>query len=234
LKKVAFFVEGFTEQLFIENLLLEVFGNKKIAIEIKSISGGSRTPIKITSIATPSAQPGVGYYILIYNCGGENSIRSYISDQRKSLIKSGYSKIIGIRDVYPNFTHAEIPLLRYGLYFKLPQKAIPIVFVLGIMEIEAWFVAEETHYQRIDRALTVEFITKNYLFNPSTYNSELLNNPAIDLHNIYCLAGRSYKKKKKAQIRRTITNLDYLNVYFNVKDRIPSLNLLIAEIDQIF
>jgi hypothetical protein len=234
LKKVAFFVEGFTEQIFIERLLLEVFGSKKIAIEIRNIKGGFRFPIKISSITTPAMPPNLGYYILIYNCGGENSIRSYIQDQRKSLLKSGYSKIIGIRDVYPNFKHSEIHSLRHGLYFRLPQKEIPIIFVLSIMEIEAWFLADETHYQRIDEGLTVEFITSNYSFNPAIYNTELLNNPAADLHNIYRLVNKSYAKKKKSRIVRTVTNLDYSNIYFSVKDRISSLNQLVTEIDSIF
>jgi hypothetical protein len=234
LNKVAFFVEGYTEQLFIENLLREVFGSKNIAIEIKSIEGGARRPIKISSLSTPTISADLGYYILIYDCGGEGLIKSYISDQRKSLIKAGYSKIIGVRDVFPNFTRAEISQLIYGLYFKLPQKPLPIIFVLSIMEVESWFIAEETHFQKIDARLTTNFINTNYSLDPSTYNTELLLNPALDLHKIYKLVNKAYSNKKKSRIARTVNNLDYSNIYFTVKDRIRSLNQLVTEIDGIF
>ena len=115
MKKIAFFVEGLTEQLFIEKLLSEVFDNKKIAIEVKKIRGGTKIPISITAISTPTVSQNTNYYILIYDCGGDSNIRSYIQDRRENLIKSGYKKVIGIRDVYPDFSRNEIHKLLYGL-----------------------------------------------------------------------------------------------------------------------
>jgi hypothetical protein len=39
LKKIAFFVEGYTEQYFLEKLLKEIFSERKISIEIQAGEG---------------------------------------------------------------------------------------------------------------------------------------------------------------------------------------------------
>jgi len=233
MKKYAFFVEGYTERLFLEKLLTEIFGSNKIKIETKKISGGRRIPVSITTLSTSSNSKKKDYYILIYDCGGDSSIRSYIGDQRASLIKTGYIKIFGIRDVYPDFDRSEIIKLRNGLYFKLPQKDLPTKFILSIMEIEAWFLAEENHYATIDSKLTIDYIKNNYCFDPSIYNTELRDEPTNDLIKIYQLVGKSYTKTK-SHIDRTINSLDYDNVYLNVRNRVNALNELVTEIDSFF
>lgn len=231
MKKIAFFVEGQTEQLFIEKLLSEVFDYKKIAIEVKKIRGGKKVPISITAIVSPTVSSETSYYVLIYDCGGDSNIRSYIQDQRESLINSGYKKIIGIRDVYPDFKREEIHRLLYGLNFKLPQKDLSIKFILSVMEIESWFLAEQNHYLKINTTLTPEFILTNAKFNPSTFDTELIDEPALKLNEVYMLAGEKYKKEN-AIISRTINSIDYANLYFEVHKRISSLNELIEEINK--
>lgn len=233
MKRYAFFVEGYTEQLFLEKLLTAIFGNNNIEIENKKIGGGKKNPISITTISTPTNSDKKDYYVLIYDCGGDSSIRSYIEDQRASLIKTGYIKIFGIRDVFPDFARSEINKLQKGLYFKLPQKGLPIKFILSIMEIEAWFLAEENHYAKIDSKLTIDYIKNNYSFDPSNYNTELRDEPTNDLRKIYQLAGKNYTKTK-SNIDRTINSIDYDNVYINVCVRVNALNVLITEINSFF
>lgn len=231
--RVAFFVEGLTERLFVEQLLVEVFGVKDIAVDVKKIIGGSSIPIAISEISSSEINKETRYYVLIFDCGGDSNIKSYILDQRNSLLKTGFSKIIGIRDVYPDFERNEIHDLEYGLYFKLPQKDLPTKFILSIMEIEAWFLAEENHYREIDEKLTLKLIENNIGFNPSEYNTELRDEPANDLNEIYELVGKSYLKEKSL-IETTVNALDYGNVYLEVNTRIASLNELIEEINQTF
>jgi len=231
--RIAFFVEGLTEQLFLEKLLLEVFGNKDIAVNVKKIKGGTSIPIAISEISSMEVTEETKYYVLIFDCGGDSNVKSYILDQRNSLLKTGYSKIIGIRDVYPDFERHEIHDLIYGLKYQLPQKDLPTKFVLSVMEIEAWFLAEETHYKRIDEKLTMEYIEENIGFNPSTYNTELRDAPSNDLNQIYGLVGKEYVKEKTS-LETTVNALDYGSIYFDVNTRITSLKELIDEINQIF
>lgn len=233
IKKIAFFVEGYTEQEFLKNLLVEVFGNKQIGIEIKEAKGGSKVKISYTTIKTPTVTGSTQYYILIYNCGGDGAIRSYIMDRRSNLIESGYKKIIGFRDVHPDFKRSEIHKLMYGLNYKIPQKDIPIKFILSVMEVEGWFLAEENHYSVIDTQLTIPNITQNFGFNPSSHNTEQIDEPANTLKAIYKSVGKTYKKEKEI-IDRTVNSLDYGNLYLNVNDRIPSFKSLTDEIDLIF
>lgn len=231
--KVAFFVEGYTEQEFLKRLLIEVFGSKKICVEIKKIRGGSKAKISFTKIETPKITDDVKYYVMIYDCGGDSAIKSYMLDRRINLINAGYKKIVGFRDVYPDFNRNEIADLLKGLYFRLPQKDIPISFVLSTMEVESWFIAEETHFAKIDQSLTNEKIENDFGFNPAIYNTELIDEPASKLKEIYNTVGTTYKKEKES-ICRTLECLDYGNLYFNVNNRIASFKNLTDEIDQIF
>ncbi len=232
-RKLAFFVEGYTEQQFVKKLLIEIFGEKQISIKIDEIKGGKTIAIKYTTIITPQVSDETQYYVLIYNCNGDSKIKSYILDRRESLIKAGYEKIIGLRDIFPDFTRDDIQEVIKGLNYKLPQKELPIIFVLSIMEIESWFLAEENHFKKIDQKLTSDFISKKFNFNPSIDDSQLIDKSAETLKEIYKSVGKTYKKEKY-YIDRTIDSIDFANIYFNVQQRINSLENLILEFEEIF
>lgn len=233
MKRVAFFVEGLSEQLFLEKLLLEIFSRNKIVVDCRKISGGSRIPVTITQISTPTLTVDREYYVLIYDCGGDANVGSYIRDQRESLKNHGYIKIVGIRDVYPQFTRSEIPRLLRSIHHGIPQKDIPVKFILSIMEIESWFLAEETHYPKINSSLTLSLIQSNKGFNPDSYDTQLFDMPAIKLNEVYQLVGMRYLKEN-SNISRTINAMDFANIYFEVQKRITSLKELINEINLMF
>jgi hypothetical protein len=62
------------------------------------------------------------------------------------------------------------------------------------MEIEAWFLAEFSHFPRLDSDLTLETIRSNFGFDPSVDDMQLRNHPSQDIHRIYSLVGLEYKK----------------------------------------
>lgn len=233
IRKIAFFVEGYTEQGFLKRLLTEIFNQKDIGIEIKEAKGGKRIKISYTTIESPTLTEETKYYVLIYNCGGDSAIKSYIMDRRSTLIKSGFEKIIGFRDVYPDVKREEIHRLLYGLNYKTPQKDITIKFILSVMEVEGWFIADENHYSNIDNNLLTKDILANFGFDPAEYNTELIDEPADTLKAIYQTVGKTYKKEEKI-IDRTINALDYGNLYLNVNNRIPSFKELTDEINLLF
>ena len=47
-----------------------------------------------------------------------------------------------------------------------------MTFILAIMEIEGWFLAETTHYGRIDPAITVAAIKETLKFDPGSVRCE--------------------------------------------------------------
>lgn len=232
-KKIAFFVEGYTEQQFVKRLLREIFGQKNIAIEVKEITGGNKAAISYLTIETPISTDDIKYYVLIYNCNGDSSIKSYILENRDNLIKAGYLKIIGLRDIYPDFERADIFKLQQRLNYGMPQRDLSTVFVLSIMEVECWFLAEEFHYEKINAGLTSEHLQANFNFQPCQDNTENIDEPANFLKDIYTSVGMTYKKEK-TYIDRTINELDFTNLYINVRGRILSLNNLIEEFEDIF
>ncbi|MBL7741695.1 MAG: hypothetical protein JNK14_20925 [Chitinophagaceae bacterium] len=232
MRRIAFFVEGLTERIFVEKFVSEILGQQHLAVELKKIQGGGRSPITVIQGNSQIPIPQTRFYILIYDCGGDSKIRSYIDDQRESLISSGYEKIIGVRDVFPE-SRADIFLLRQGLYYGTPQQPIPTVFILAIMEIESWFLSEHSHFLRIDPLLTPALISSNLAFDPINDDMEGRNNPAADLHSCYNLVGKAYTKKE-ANVKRTVDSLDFAFLYFNIRNTLPSFNSLANEIDSLF
>jgi hypothetical protein len=230
MRRIAFFVEGLTEQLFLIKFIEEVYGKTRIAITSMKGSGGNRSDISFTTITADSITTETEYYILIVDCGGDSNLRSYIMDQRNSLAKNEYSKIIGIRDVYPT-PRSDAHRLKYGLYYELPQNPISIDFVLSVMEIEAWFLSEHTHFRRIDNKLSPSLINQSLSFHPENEDMELREKPAEDLHNTYQLVGKAYNKDR-ARVERTVNAIDYSELYFNTKPQ--SLIQLKTELENFF
>lgn len=132
--------------------------------------------------------------------------------------RAGYSSIVCIRDVFP-LAHADIKKLEMGLPRFVPTKPVVVEFILSVMEIEAWFLAEHTHFARLDRTITCEAIASSLGFDPRTDDMMLRPNPANDLHNCHQLGGKSYKKAHSRQV----DVLDFAEVYVSVSGRFPYL-----------
>lgn len=231
-KRIAFFVEGYTEQEFVKKLLLAIFDVKKIAIGVSRIKGGKKIPICHTVIESAVTTDDTIYYVLIYDCGGDANVKSYVLDHRASLLSAGYLKVIGLRDIYPQFSRKDIFKLKKYQNYGVPQKDLPIKFVIAVMEIESWFLAEENHFLKINAVLDESYLKTNFNFEPSKDNCELVDESANFLDSIYKSVGTSYDKEK-ASIDRTTDAIDYVNIYFNVRLRNSSLEELISEIEEV-
>ena len=126
--------------------------------------------------------------------------------------------------------YTDIPRLRRYLVYNIKTKPITVVFILSIMEIEAWFIAEHTHFTRIHPSLTLQQISIDTGIEPSNDDIERLTHPAHDLHRIYSLAGISYEKNKDV-VQQTIDKLDYAYIYMALPNRFSDLQILIENID---
>jgi len=234
MKKIAMFVEGQTEQIFATELIKWIFNRRQIAIESLQFTGkiGSRKMTVIKSLKAAYNEE-TSYYFRIYDChgGGENStVKSDVIEQLASLGREGFSYIIGIRDVYPA---KDIGLLRKMLGFGIPQTSIPIKIVLAVQEIEAWFIAENKHYEKICPMLTLKVANAVAGIDVGVESTEVLSHPAETLNNIYHKAGYAYRKRR-GQIERTVEALDYGNLYSNVRLRNNSLNELLICLEDMF
>jgi hypothetical protein len=235
MKKLAIFVEGKTEQLFVEKLLFEIAGRHALEIVKFKATGGAQPGTRrlevITAATAPAAPaPARKYYIMLVDCGTDNRVKSDIVDNYRSLAASGYSAIIGIRDVYPDASHAEIARLRTGLNTGLPTVPIVVSFILGIMEIESWFLSEFTHFERINPALTPARILAELGMDTQAHDMQLLPQPAVNLDSAYRIVGMRYDKTHR-RITRTVEALSYEHFYLGLAARLPDLAALNAAID---
>ena len=83
MKKIAVFVEGQTEQVFASELVKQIFGHIKVAVEELQLMGkeGSRYVRTIRSVDTESS---TDYFFRIYDCHGgniESTVKSEIREQ---------------------------------------------------------------------------------------------------------------------------------------------------------
>jgi hypothetical protein len=242
MKKIAIFVEGETECDFIIRLLKQVIGEGNINIVANKMFGGNRNSgIQRSSKSYPSHSiVDVNFQASIFISGNTENVTSDIREQKDNLMRQGFAKIIGLRDIRGNqngekLTFDNLPDIDrlHRLVEKLCHP-IPTRIITAVMEIETWFLAETNHYICIDDRLTEELIlskTDDLGFNPFTENLTLRLEPKEDLQNLYGLVKKTYSKKETVR-NKTINCLDYSNLRSDVGSRIDQVKQLFDSIDE--
>ena len=228
MRRLAFFVEGTSEVLFIEKLIEEIAGKNNVTIERGYVRGGRTIPKQLTVINAQNANSGCEYYVLILNCQGDHQVATRITEEHCNFSGIGYEKIIGLRDVRPTFQYSEIPRLETTLRNGFDLSLIPVEIILSVMEIESLFLGETTHFVKIDPAITVDAIKSTLGFDPIKDDMQLRAEPAVDLANCYAIAGKTYTKYL---VQDTIDALDFDRIYVEQPQRFQSLSRLVSHID---
>lgn len=208
MRKIAIFVEGQTELLFVDRLVQELANEAGLAVELAEAWGGATRARRWKFLRRPTIQPHHEVYVLIVNCGGDSKVKSDILERYHGLRDSGYSAVMGLRDVYGQFRYEDVPRLRRELSHGLPQTEPPVELFLAIMEIEAWFLAEHTHFPRVSADLTSDRILEKMHFDPVRDDLEQRWHPAEDLDRIYQIAGLRYTKQR-SNVERTLELMDF-------------------------
>jgi hypothetical protein len=231
MKKLAIFAEGQTEQLLSEKAVIYSAKEKQYAITKCSARGGSKHNPRIIEIGAESNN--TEYFILIIDCGTDSRVKSDILERYPTLMQAGYEKIIGIRDVYPSVQYNELSRLRFGLNQGLPNGILPISFILGVMEIEAWILAEHTHFQKFNSNLTIERIRTELGIDLKNEHVSQRANPSKDLANIYWLEKIEYDKSNKI-VSQILKVLDQQELRNTVSDNFEDLLQLYRELESFF
>ena len=229
-KKIAIFVEGQTEQIFVAKLLEEMAGRKNISIQIYKLQGKKfkRKPQLLEDRNIKNAS----FFALLYDCTSESHVLSDIKSQHQSLTDNNYTKIIGVRDLYPKLLDDKQKVENgiKGLIKPLNKTGIPIAVILAIMEVEAWFLAEYKFFSKIDKRLTSEFILQNHSLDLINIDVETIPHPSDDLDKIYQLIGLKYDKTKE-QVTEIVESINYQLLFSAVVKKVKQLQKLIQEID---
>lgn len=232
MRRMAFFVEGQTEQVFVNRLIRYILGPKQTNIVQKKIKGGTNSP-KVSMTRHRSISRTPEYEVLIVDCGADNRVKSEMLENLENLNENNYQYLIGLRDLYP-LPLEEFDRLNKGLQFLPPRlRKLPATFeiIIAVREIESWFLAESTHFQKIDKRLTCDFIQKKLGFNPELIDPTVRVHPASDINNIYRLVGQSYAKKYN-QTSRMIHSLDIKQIVGPLRTKIKGLDDLITVIEE--
>jgi hypothetical protein len=230
MKKIAIFVEGQTEQVFTDRLVRHIFGHSNVDVKFLQFSGkeGLR---HIHILRLENITSSIKYLFYIYDChgGGEKStVKSDIVEQFPRLVKESFSYIIGIRDVHPL---SSLDRLKIMMNTNLPNNPVlPVKIILAVREIEAWFLAEETHYPKISDRLSFEIANRIIGIDVSRDTTEDIKHPSNTLKQVYIEGGTTYDKSKK-KVQRTVDAISYENLYINVRKRNNSLNELLTCLD---
>lgn len=222
-KKIAIFVEGQTEQIFVIRLLLNIAGSRGFSLEIQRQHKNALHQQSLIIAANPD------YYFLIANCCNDEQVKSQINDRYIDLCNAGYSHIIGLRDAYPLFDHST--LKNAGTYVNtgIPRGRVPVNLHLAVMEIEAWFLEETSHFQRVNPTISTAHLVAAG-FDPTTIKAQSLPTPAKTMHTIYRSVGNRYDKNKQ-MVSKVVNALCYETLYIDTRTRSSSLDHFVQRIE---
>lgn len=212
---------------FVTALIEHIASENRIFIEQHEISGGGRAPRTVRVIRGGKPAGDEEYYVLVVNCRGDDLVKERIREEHQNLADSDYVQIIGIRDVRPTFTRAEIPKLEAGLGQFIDPSLIPVQFVLSIMEVEAWFLQEASHFSRLNPSIDLHVMRGALGFDPENEDMSLRETPKRDIDDCYRLVGLSYIG---ANPSTTINALDMSIMQLQMPARIPYLRSLVDSI----
>ena len=215
MKKIAIFAEGQTELIFVRNILIKVLDISKLSFECLELLAN-----KESTVPYQYPNPNAEVHFLILNVRGDETVLSSIKEREKNLIeKRGYDKIIGLRDMYsyeyirrsPRAVNDEISKMiiqRYNQTIGNMTYSDRIRVYFAIMEIEAWILGMYTIFHKIDSLLTMAYIKQNLNVDLKTVDPQKeFYKPSEQLHSIFQLCGREYKKKRD-EIESICSNID--------------------------
>ncbi|MGL4231343.1 MAG: hypothetical protein ACRCWJ_08255 [Casimicrobium sp.] len=228
MRKVAVFVEGLTEQEFVVDVLLALAGKRGIDIELcKQVNGRLTNRTVRTTAASPQ------HFVLVADCSNDDQVLSQIRDQHQSLSAAGFSSIVGLRDAYPSIARNDIERLKKRVSNYLPKGGAVASLHIAVMEVEAWFLGERSHFAKIDPYLTQEKIAQSrpLVFSQS---AEIFETPAAELHSVYQIANKAYisqGRKSLKRIRRTVDALSMEAMYTSVRSELASWNEFLSVLE---
>ncbi len=234
MKKLAIFVEGQTERIFVEALIAHCAGNSNVQITSRRGNLGRKHKRIFFEVNAIEIGTGDEFFILVIDSGSDGSVTSDIKELYKNMIRENYSLIFGLRDVRPKFSLQDVEKLRRGIAATMEFiLELPVQFHLAIMEIEAWFLAENTHFRRFDRRLTQRKIVSELGFFPDDDVAETREDPSQDLDRIHGIVGKSYDKSS-AVVSKVVGSLSYQNLAIQHSIKIRDLGCLVNGLNTFF
>lgn len=205
MKKIAIFVEGKTELVFVREYLLKWFDYTNISLECYTLFTDNN--FHSTEYSFPNKTAEIFFQII--NVGNDNAVLTRILNREQYLWNVGFDRIIGLRDMYSEqyrdlSTQAGIIDLSLNEELKAATKEEitkranqpdNIDFCFAVMECESWILGFHNCFETINPLLTTNYIENQLGFNLEEIDPEVtFFHPAKIMKDIYALAGENYKK----------------------------------------
>jgi len=219
--KVAFVVEGRTEQILVRDYLVRQFDYQDIYIFCIATERDGFDKVKIHGFGDKDATNH--FYIL--NANSDVQVIPKIIQMEDFFNKEGYEKIIGLRDMFSEEYENESPKreIKDEVNEKVKKQALAdlalkaqdldkIEICFSIMETETWFLGLYEIFERIDSKLTPQFILENLKINLEEIDPETtVFHPYPLVRKIFQLANKDYRKKKEdiEKITSQLSKQDY-------------------------
>lgn len=202
-RKLAVFVEGQTELVFVREFLKQWYGYDANAIGFACYNLQNN---EFRDVAYQYGNEDSENYFMLVNVGNDNSVLSKILSRLTYLVNQGYQLVIGLRDMYSK------PYVQdaggHVIDESVNQKHIDAVkdvlnvtangdrvdFHFAIMEVEAWLLGMYDYLLSVDKRLTKEFIMESIGVDLEEDPEKTIFRPAVELDRIYGLAGKQYDK----------------------------------------
>lgn len=228
MRRVAVFVEGQTELVFVRELLVKWYDYdaKKIGFSCYNLLSNEFCD---TSYQYGDEQSE--HYYLIVNVGNDNSVLGKIRARMPFLVKGNYDVIIGLRDMYStqyikDAQGREIKDEVTKMHIEAVQEQIDalengnkIHFHFAIMEVEAWLLGMCQYLKSIDDRLTTSYIKEKIGLDLDQDPETKVFHPAAELGKIYELVGRKYGKHDSdiSTIMSLLSSEDFMNLAMSEK-----------------
>lgn len=212
-RKVALFVEGQAEQVFVRDFLIKWYDwdINKVGLACYMLHAGNEYEAPYQHGTVDSEN-----YFQIFNVGNDSSVLSVMLDRADSLHNAGYSLVVGLRDMFSKVYHQmtfqknneRIIDLELNERFiqsakdtiEASSKSLELQMHFAIMEVEAWLLGMPKFMELLQD-----------INDPETD----IYHPAEKLKELMEAMGSGYDKHSK-DIESIIGNLDkkdYLALY---------------------
>ena len=205
-RKIAIFVEGDTELVFVRHFLNTWYNYDANLYGFECYKLQSNN--KHTVPYPVGSRNSENFYEIIV-VGNDNSVLSKMLSRAEELGNAGFSSIIGLRDMFCDKYHQAsshgrvVSTSLNAKFINMAQKEISqsqlsnkqyIHLHFAIMEVEAWLLGMNRLPMVIDSSLTAVSIKESLDIDLSQDPEMTIYHPAVVLNNIYNLSGKTYGK----------------------------------------
>ena len=226
MKKVAFVVEGQTEQVFVSEFIGQLVRVQPCHIALKKYQ--SQDILTVTKRGVP--EEDATHIIWIINVQGDDTTISFIEENISAFKSKGFGNIYGLRDHYSGNKQPINPeAVDKRTNLLTSQHGVAIEVTVAIEEIEAWFLSVPSFFQKYDPSLTEAKVQEILGVDPTTAQVESIPHPAAAIDRVLTTVGLRYRKRLGDSYKIS-KELDYMTLYLDRTQKLQSLGRFVGHL----